>query len=543
MRVCFFAHNKCMKKSKILNGKIIPIHQIGLPIVTDFIIPEDDSVRLLFKVTEGLDYSKLYETYSTIGRNPAIAPETLFRIIVYGNMERIYSSRDLEKACRRDINFKWLLQGQEPPEHNTIARFRSERLTECIEDLFNQLIIKLYESKEIEFENIFIDGTKIEANANRYSFVWKKATDKFEIKLQEKIRKILPEIISTYNFEFVIPDKKISVLFITSILEELNNIKENENLIFVNGKGKRKSKLQKYVEALNDFVERQTKYDSYNNIFDGRNSFSKTDNDATFMRMKEDHMKNGQLKPAYNIQIGVEGEYIIGVDISSERSDQLTFIPFLDKMKENLPKKIENIIADSGYESEENYQYLAENKQNAYIKPQTYEKAKTKKFKSDISKRENMVYDEETDSYTCAYGKRLVVVNSKITKSKSGFTILKTIYECESCDGCPYKNKCTKAKKNRQLHVSKNFIEKRKNSLSNITNEKGILLRMNRSIQVEGAFGVIKEDYGLRRFLLRGKANVKTEMILIAFGYNINKLYNKTTQKRNGRNLHKIEVS
>lgn len=173
-----------MKKSKILNGKIIPIHQIELPIVTDFIISEDDSVILLFKVTEGLNYSKLYKTYSTIDRNPAIAPETLFRIIVYGNMEKIYSSKDLEKACRRDINFKCLLQGQTPPEHNTIARFRSERLTECIEDLFNQLITKIYESNEIGLENIFIDGTKIEANANRYNFIWKNATDKFEMKLQ-----------------------------------------------------------------------------------------------------------------------------------------------------------------------------------------------------------------------------------------------------------------------------------------------------------------------------------------------------------------------
>lgn len=154
-----------------------------------------------------------------------------------------------------------------------------------------------------------------------------------------------------------------------------------------------------------------------------------------------------------------------------------------------------------------------------------------------------MFYDEETATYIYAYGKNSAVVNSKITKSKSGFEILKTIYECESCDGCPYKRKCTNAKKNRQLHVSKNFIEKRQNSLDNITTENGILLRMNRSIQVEGALGVIKEDYGFIRFLLRGKTNVKTEMILLAFGYNINKLYNKTAQKRNGNNLHKINVS
>lgn len=159
------------------------------------------------------------------------------------------------------------MQGQEPPKHNTIARFRSQRLTECIEDLFN------------------------------HSFVWKKVIDKLEIKLQEKIKGLLLEIANTYNFKFIISDKKISTSFITTILEKLNSIKESENLIFVSGKGRRKSKLQKYVESLNDFIEKQSKYDSYNNIFNGRNSFSKTDNDATFMRMKEKHMKNGQFKP------------------------------------------------------------------------------------------------------------------------------------------------------------------------------------------------------------------------------------------------------
>lgn len=172
---------------KNFNKKVIPIHQIGFPIDSENMIPKDDSVRLLYEVTEGLDYSDLYKAYSTAGRNPAISPESLFRILVYGYMEGIYSSRKLEKACKRDINFKWLLQGQKVPEHNIFARFRSDRLLNRIEDLFNQFIIKLGELNEIKFENIFIDGTKIEANANRYSFVWKKSTDRFEAKLQEKI--------------------------------------------------------------------------------------------------------------------------------------------------------------------------------------------------------------------------------------------------------------------------------------------------------------------------------------------------------------------
>ena len=175
-------------------NNIIPIHQIGFPISFENIIPDDDSVRVLYKVMEGLDFTELKSTYSTIGRNSAVLPETMFTILIYGYMEGIYSSRALEKACKRDINFKWLLQGQQPPGHNSIARFRSKRLKGCIENLFNQFIKKLGELKEIEFDNIFIDGTKIEASANRYTFVWKKSIAKNEANLQDKIKEIFLKI-------------------------------------------------------------------------------------------------------------------------------------------------------------------------------------------------------------------------------------------------------------------------------------------------------------------------------------------------------------
>ncbi|MDB6956119.1 IS1182 family transposase, partial [Escherichia coli] len=396
---------------------------------------------------------------------------------------------------------------------------------------------------EIEYKNIFIDGTKIEANANKYTFVWKKATDKFENKLQEKVKNILFEISSEFKINVGKIKEKISVNQVTKILNELDDIKISNNITFVHGKGKRKSKLQKYIEVLKEFIKKQSKYDDYNNIFNGRNSFSKTDKDATFMHMKEDHMKNGQLKPAYNIQIGVEGEYIVGVDVSNERSDQLTFIPFLDKLEKNLSKKYNSVTADAGYESEENYMHLESNNQEAYIKPATYEKSKTKKFKSDISKRENMIFNVEDNYYICSAGKRLFYKGEQKKKSASGYESSKSIYECEDCSKCEYKSRCTRAKGNKQLHVARNFIRLREKSLENITSEKGIILRMNRSIQVEGAFGVIKQDYGFRRFLMRGMPKVRTEFLLMAFGYNVNKLHSKTLQKRNGKLLHKQQAS
>jgi transposase len=467
----------------------------------------------------------------------------LFKIIVYAYMNDIYSSRKIEKACKRDINFIWLLQGRIAPDHNTIARFRTFRLQGVMDDLFNQLVKKLSEWGEINFENVFIDGTKIESKANKYTFVWKKTTDKFQTKLNEKIKTIIEEINAEFKTKYINSSEKFEVTELQKILDFLKETMEQQKIELVEGKGKRKSKIQKFIESLTEFIEKQKKYDEYIKTFDGRNSFSKTDKDATFMHMKEDHMRNSQLKPGYNMQIAVEGEYIVGLDISSERSDQLTFIPFLEKLNENLPQKITNIVADAGYESEENYVYLEENNQNAFIKPQTYEVTKKRTFKKDISKRENMAYDEKEDEYTCHDNRKLKVTVKKTRKSKSGYEADVTVYECENCDGCQYKLKCTKAKGNKRLEVSKKFVERRLTSYKNITTQKGIMLRTNRSIQVEGAFGVIKEDHGFRRFLTRGKKNVKIEFTLLCFGYNVNKLHNKIQQDRCGVSLHEIKVS
>ncbi|SFM42194.1 Transposase [Pelosinus propionicus DSM 13327] len=485
-----------------------------------------------------LDYSLLYKAYSRKGRKSVVSPKMLFKIIVYGYMNNLYTSRGLERACRRDINFMWLLQGAKVPDHNTIARFRSKRILAAAEGLFYQLVELLKECGEISFENLFVDGTKIEANANKYSFVWRKSTEKNAAKLQDKLAETLQIICEKYHFaitESVDPSEVLSLLLIQQY---------QQNISFVYGTGKRKSQLQRDVEQLEELLARQRKYDDYGQIFQGRNSFSKTDHDATFMHMKEDHMKNAQLKPGYNVQIGVEAEYIVGIDISSERSDALTLKPLLQTMKNFLKgQKHENIIADAGYESEENYSYLDEEKQVCYIKPSNYEKSKAAKYRNNIRLLENMEYDEAKDEYTCRNGKKVCPVSVTQRKSKSGYRSVITVYECENCNGCPHKVSCTKAEGNRKFSVAKKFKWQREQSQRNITSAKGILLRINRSIQVEGAFGILKENHRFRRFLLRGKQSVRTEFLFLAMGYNLNKLHNKIQQQRCGKMLHEKKTA
>jgi len=517
-------------------------YQLVLPLNIEMLIPNDDSVRLLSQILEGLNYEKLYKAYSSTGRKPAVEPRIMFKVLTYAYMNSIYSSRKIETACRRDINFMWLLQGESLPDHSTIARFRKDYLADAVEDLFYQMVQYLHSLGEAKFENLFVDGTKIEANANRYTFVWKKVVNKNEAKMFEKIKSCIDELNRAYMTNFTV-SKECIVMDLGKVLAYLEEKRIEENIEFNHGIGKRKSQLQKFIETIQEFKERQEKYDTHNQLFEGRNSYSKTDPDATFMHMKDDHMRNAQLKPAYNVQIGVESEYVTGVGIFQDRSDIGTLIPFLKNMKSNLGRSYENVIADSGYESEENYLYLEENGQKCYIKPQTYEQWKKTSFKNDISKRENMVYDTEKDEYTCHNGKQLKLVGTTHRTSATGYRSEISIYECEDCSDCPCKAKCTKAQGNRKMQVSKTFVEKRQISYENIMTEKGIQLRVNRSIQVEGAFGVLKNDYSFSRFLTRGKTSVKTEFILLCFGYNVNKLHAKIQNGRCGKELHELKTA
>ena len=400
------------------------------------IIPENDSVRLCDDIIDEMNLYSLFHTYSDRGRKYATNPRTLLKILVYANMQGIYSSRDIETACKRNINFMWLLNGEKTPNHFEIARFRSKRLSQCKDEIFYQLVNKLAELKEIKFEHLFVDGTKIEANANKYSFVWKKSTNKYEIRLLEKLEKIHFELCIKYM---------VNCESAEELLKELN---AKVRFPFVYGRGKRKTELQRDIEQLTDLLTRKKKYEKYQ---------------ATYFENKG---------------------------------------------------------------------------QKCYIKPQNYERSKTRKFKNNMSLRENMEYDEKRDEYICQNGKKLQAVYVGTRKSKSGFESEITYYECENCEGCPYKKSCTRAKGNRKISLSKKFIEQRKHSLDNITSPMGILLRTNRSIQSEGAFGVIKENYKFRQFLLRGKEKVSTEITLLAIAYNINKYHHKIQDNRTGTQLH-----
>jgi transposase len=532
-----------MQKTNIPNKNYTEFResfQLILPLNLEGLIPEDDSVRLLCQELEDLDYSKLYQAFSSKGRKPVVDPKTMFKILVYAYSQNIYSSRKIERSCRRDINFMWLLAGQKAPDHSTIARFRTGYLLEICEGLFYQYVKRLMHINELGLETVFIDGTKLEACANKYTFVWRKSVCKWEEKMFQNIGTALDLLNQEYVTSFSL-DEESRLEDLQKIVNFLGNYCTENKIIFVHGRGKRKTVHQRYFEMFHRFLERQFTYTKHHKNFNGRNNYSKTDVDATFMRMKDDHMRNSQLKPGYNVQLAVDSEYIVAVDIFQDRNDVWTLVPFLDAMKESLGFKYPSVTTDAGYESEEAYDYLHENEQVPFIKPQIYERQKTRKFKQDISKKENMIYEADLDVYICHAGKKLNPIYTKTQKSKNGYESEVTVYECEDCSNCQFKPECTKARNNRKLYVSKGFTEKRQKSHDNISSEKGILYRMNRSIQVEGAFGVLKSDYEFQRFLLKGKKKVKLEVLLLCFGYNINKLHGKIQNERLGSHLFELK--
>ena len=448
-------------------------YQLKLPLNLETIIPDNDSVRLLSQFVEAMDLTDLYSTYERIN---SVSPRTLLKIVLYSYMNGDYSSRSMELNCKRDINFMFLLEGSPAPDHATFARFRSIHFAPCSKRILAEMSNALFDMGEISGETIFIDGTKIEASANKYTFVWKKAVTKNQAKLLQKLADFVAECELLYDIKIVYGNT-IKIRHVKKLRKKLYALKETENIVFVHGIGKRKTPLQKSIETLESYLNRLKKYNQQIHICAERNSYSKTDHDATFMRMKEDAMGNGQLKPA------------------------------------------------------------------------NYEISKTRKYKNDIGKIENMEYDVKKDIYTCKNGKKLGVDHIRHSKSKTGYVSEKAIYKCEDCNGCPYKSECIKGnncktpleERTKTLQVAKTFLKHRKEDLDRILSEEGILFRTNRSIQAEGSFGDLKQDMQFRRYLSKGNANVLAESTLLAMARNINKLHNKIQNGRTGTHLFSIK--
>ena len=507
----------------------------------DSLIPENHVARVVDEMIECVPDEQLFSHYKGGGR-ASYHPKMMLKIILYGYTQKVYSCRGIEKLTKENIPTMWLAAMQQP-DFRTINEFRGVRMQGLIDELFETIIHKLIEENYITLENYFLDGTKLEADANKYSFVWKKATSKFEAKLKEKIQETLKHIHEITELEDqenqtkIDPDTKFNEQDLVGIanklegkIEQLTEEIEKETDSSVRKEiRKERNELKKSVKKMReDFIPRMAKYKEQNEIFGDRNSYSKTDKDATFMRMKEDHMKNGQLKPGYNVQMGTENQFILFYTIHQRPTDTRCFIPHMEKLAASTLPMPKTVIADAGYGSEENYVYaVGEEKEPRFeflIPYGSYLQEQTRKYKNDIKNAKNWTYIEEDDCFICPNGRKVVFKKYQDKKNQSGYEQSFKIYECEDCTNCPLKPQCTKAKGNRQVHWNTIFEEMKAKAKAALECEEKAAIYARRKIEVESAFGHIKGNRSFRRFSLRGLGKVHVEFGIVALAHNILKV-------------------
>lgn len=487
-----------------------------LPPSLDELIAPDHPVRIVNQVLEKIDIEPLLKKYSG-GGSSSFHPRMLLKVLVFAYINNNYSSRKIEAALKENIHYMWL-SGMSTPDHNTINRFRSERLKEVLRQVFTQVVLLLAEEGLLNIKELYTDGTKIEANANRYTFVWGKAIKTSK----ERIKKQLAELwqyaqnVSAAELPDTDPSgfDKIDADKVEKTIEQINEALKDKPVS--------KQVKQKLNYAKNNWSSNLKKYEEQEKILGERNSYSKTDHDATFMKMKEDHMLNGQLKPAYNFQISTNNQYIVNYSLHQTTVDTTTLKEHTEIYRQQYKQTPKAITADAGYGSEQNYQYLNENHIENYVKYNYFDKdQRSKKDKKHSFKPNTLYYNSKGDYYVCPMGQHMQSIGTHQTKT--GFIQTISRYQAASCNGCPLRSVCHKSKGNRIIEVNHALNKYKEQVRENLNSEQGIYHRKKRPCDVEPVFANIKNNHHFKRFMLRTKSKTEVEAGLLALAHNLRK--------------------
>ena len=488
-------------------------------------IPENDPVRIVSRIVDGLNIDSLVETYEAFGC-PPYHPRMLLKVVFYAYMNNTYSCRRIENAMLRDIYYMWL-SGNEHPSYSTINRFRSGHVKDQINSLFVQVVECLVEEGVLSLDVQYIDGTKVESVANKYTFVWRKTVERNKAKLEKKIIGVLEQIeegIAQDNSEEQSPEPvAMDSASLQGIVERINA----ENARMPEGtkeEKKAKREREKAVRELGKMQQKQAEYERHLERMGERNSYSKTDPDATFMRMKEDAMNNGQTKPGYNVQISTENQYITNYGIYWRPTDFGTFIPFMTSFSDRYGFQSEKVVADSGYGNEQNYAWMDENEIEAFVKYNMFHAEDKRKYRNNPFLVQSLYYNAEEDYYVCPMGQHMEHIGDTQSTSDLGYVSTISRYRAQNCTGCPLRCLCYKGKADRRvIEVNHKNDEYRAKAKERLTSEEGLYHRSMRPIEPEAVFGDIKFDHGFKRFRLKGNAKVNVEFGLVALAHNLRK--------------------
>ncbi len=492
---------------------------LAIPPTLEELISQAHPVRVVNEVINKLHIEPLLKAYHIKGSS-SYHPQMLLKVLVYGYVTNIYSSRKLAAACKESIYFMWL-SSMSYPDHNTINRFRGVRLKHALRSVFEDVVKLLAAEGLLSIEEINTDGTKIEANANKYTFVWKKSIQTNKEKMKKQLTDIWQYAQHVAQEEDKMPEPpdftEIDSQKVKAVVDQLNEkLADKENI-----DKKVRDKL-KYITKT--YPETIAKYERQEAILGERNSFSKTDPEATFMRMKEDHMKNGQLKPGYNVQISTSNQFIVNYTIHPNPTDTTTLGAHLEQHEASFGKAPKKLTADAGYGSEENYTLLEGKEIVPFVKYGMFDKEQNENYKNKFPfAPDKLFYNQQKDCYICPMGQQMDFIGTHIRKTSTGFEQTLKRYQAKNCHHCPLNGACHKSQGNRIIEINENLNRLKQIAYELLNSEEGIQRRKKRCFDVEPVFGNIKQNHGFRRFLLRGKEKVEIEWGLLAIAQNLRK--------------------
>lgn len=509
--------------------------QMKIPVEIEKIIEITDPIYTFNEIMNNIDLSKYYKSRKSQYGRPKYDCDKMLKIALFAFMENGYSSlRDIEKLCKTDIRYIWLLDGEKAPTYVTVSNHLNDYIGDNIQKLFYDINKRLFEDEGVDLSTLYIDGTKIEANANKYTWVWKKSCIKNRNKVFVKLTELIDEInngtLSYFNVR-IEPREEYAVEYLEEVIRRFSSLTGTDGS-YIRGRGHHKTTEQRQYDKLCEYLERLKKYAKHIEICgESRNSYSKTDRDATFMRVKRDYMGNDQLLPAYNMQIGVCDEYIAVVDAKQYASDMDCFVPLMEKFKEGYGNYHKYPVADAGYGSYNNYLFCEQNGVEKYMKFTMFEKeTKDKKYIANPYRATNFKCDEN-GNLLCPEGRKFEYLYDRQVKgNKYGRT--EEIYKCESCYGCQRRGECSKGNGDRTIRMNRELTTIHNEVLNNLKSDLGITLRTNRSIQAEGAFGSIKWNRSYKRAQRRGIESIILEFTLISIGFNLYKYHNKKARAK-----------
>ena len=467
----------------------------------------DQFLIFLEKSHVGDVISKYVKNKSSKGGRPNCNYYRLFATILFGFAFDKCTLREIEDACKFDLRYITLME-QTRVDHTTISKFINTVIVPNEQEIFSLICMQLAKELDIKFEDAFIDGTKIEANANKYKFVWKPLTfhERLSIKAYDLIFKY--NLLSKSSTEKYIRSSTIAL--------SLTNLKAIEASLD-------KKEYQIVFETLSSMLSKVLEYESKEEICGpDRNSYFKTDRDATAMCLKADYYAGlgSRMHAAYNIQSLVIKGFIFSYYVSQSRADYYDFIPVLENFYKNYQDFPKRVCADAGYGVLPNYEYMHQHNIENYVKYISWE--------GNISGKMPDSYRLNDDgTITCLndnIGYEIKIENRHPKRANAVF------FKVEGCNLCSFKSYCKRFMKKQDedfkiFEVIKDLQYFKQQATSNLLSPKGIEIRVNRTIQVEGVFGIIKQNYGMVRFNRRGIEKVRVEMMLYFLGLNIAKLF------------------